>query len=114
MATKVNVYDEDGVVIARVTYTDNLDHWDGSNRTCGSTGRHLGLAKLKDGRYALIHGTQWQGERDYAEIISAEDALQQILRSGNEELLEQKRFTELKAMYEKTMIGEEEEEEETE
>jgi len=26
--------------------TDNLDHWDGHNWTCGSTGRHLGIGKI--------------------------------------------------------------------
>ena len=47
---KVNVY-EDGKVIARVQYNDNLDYWDGKNWTCGSIGRHLGLTRLrKSGR----------------------------------------------------------------
>ena len=54
---KVNVL-EDGVVIARVEYNNNLDFWDGHNWTCGSTGRHLGLTQLRDGRFVLIHGTQ--------------------------------------------------------
>ena len=112
---RVNVY-EDGEVIARVRYNQDLDYWDGRNFTCGSTGRHKGLTKLKDGRYVLIHGTQWQGEKDYAIVISAEQALQEILKSGNHDLLETKKFRELKEMYEQQMIAEEEdflEEEET-
>jgi hypothetical protein len=85
---KVNVY-EDGKVIARVEYNSNLDYWDGKNWTCGSMGRHLGLTRLrKSGQYVLIHGTDFLGEQDRAEIISDEEAYQQILTSGNIELLE--------------------------
>ena len=85
---KVNVY-EDGRVIARVQYNDNLDFWDGRNWTCGSTGRHLGLTRLrKSGQYVLIHGTDLQGEQDRAEIVTDEEAYQAIVSSGNIELLE--------------------------
>ena len=107
---RVNVYEDEFLkeVVARVRYNQNLDFWDGRNFTCGSTGRHKGLTKLKDGRYVLIHGTQWQGEKDWAEIISPEQALQEILKSGNTELLETKKFRELKELYEKQMVDEEE------
>jgi hypothetical protein len=110
MDYKVNVYKNSfsDEVIARVTYTDNLDFWDGSNRTCGSTGRHKGLTKLRDGRYVLIHGTQWQGERDWAEVITPEEALQEILRGDNLDLLEEKRFEELADLYEKMIEANEE------
>ena len=85
---KVNVY-KDGKVIARVQYSDNLDFWDGSNWTCGSTGRHLGLTRLrKSGQYVLIHGTDFQGEQDRAEIVTDEEAYRAIISSGNIELLE--------------------------
>lgn len=85
---KVNVY-EDGKVIARVQYNDNLDYWDGKNWTCGSIGRHLGLTRLrKSGQYVLIHGTDFQGEQDRAEIVTDEEAYQAIISSGNIELLE--------------------------
>lgn len=85
---KVNVY-EDGKVIARVKYNNNLDFWNGSNWTCGSTGRHLGLTRLrKSGQYVLIHVTQWQGEQDRAEIITEEEAYRAIVSSGHTELLE--------------------------
>ena len=33
----VKVYDENGKVIAMVEANNNLDWWDGSNWTCGST-----------------------------------------------------------------------------
>ncbi|WP_456473577.1 hypothetical protein [Desulfolithobacter sp.] len=75
---KVRCY-EDGNAIGVVSYTDNLDHWDGNNYTCGSVGRHLGIGKTKDGRYYLCHGTQWQGERSYAEIVSEAEAKQAVL-----------------------------------
>jgi len=103
---RVNVYADEFMeeVIARVRYNQNLDFWDGRNFTCGSTGRHKGLTKLKDGRYVLIHGTQWQGEKDWAEIISPEQALQEILKSGNTELLDTKKFTELKKLYEEKYL----------
>ncbi len=85
---KVNVY-EDGRVIARVEYNSNLDFWDGKNWTCGSMGRHLGLTRLrKSGQYVLIHGTDFQGEQDRAEIVTDEEAYRAIISSGNIELLE--------------------------
>jgi len=109
---RVNVYDGNNNVVARVRYNSCLDYWDGRNWTNGGVGRHKGLTKLKDGRYVLIHGTQWQGEKDWAEIITPEQALQKILKSGNTELLETKKYRELKELYEKTMVQEEDDEEE--
>lgn len=114
---RVNVYEEnqyglDGDVIARVRYNSCLDYWDGRNWTNGGVGRHKGLTKLRDGRYVLIHGTQWQGEKDWAEIISPEQALQEILKSGNTELLDTKKFVELKKLYEEKYLLEDDELEE--
>ena len=102
----VKVYDENGKVIAMVEANNNLDWWDGSNWTCGSTGRHKGLTRLSDGRYVLIHTTQWQGERDYAEIISEKQALQEILEADAVELLEEPKFAELKKLWEESKIKE--------
>jgi hypothetical protein len=42
-------------------------------------------------------------------LISAAQALQEILWSENDELLDEPRFAELKELYEKTMVKEEEE-----
>jgi len=84
----INVYNEYGEVLARVNYSSNLDYWDGSNYTCGTTGRHKGITRLKDKRFVLIYGTQWQGERSSAEIVSDEEALQEVLKSGNNNLLQ--------------------------
>ena len=113
---RVNVYEDEFLkeVVARVRYNQNLDFWDGRNFTCGSTGRHKGLTKLKDGRYVLIHGTDWQGEKDWAEIISPEQALQEILKSGNTELLSTKKFAELKKLYEEKYLLELEDDEKEE
>ncbi len=79
---------ENGEVIGMVKYTSNLDHWDGRNWTSGSVGRHLGIGKTKDGRHYVCYGTQWQGERDYAEIISEEKA-KQLCLSHNPEIYEE-------------------------
>jgi len=84
----IPVYDEEGDVVAEVEYNSNLDYWDGNNHTCGSTGRHKGLTQLKTGEYVLIHGSQWQGERDYGEIISPDQAVKEIVRSGNTDLFD--------------------------
>lgn len=87
MSDKVPVYNGEECV-ARVEYNNNLDFWDGSNWTCGSLGRHKGITRLKKTKqFVLIHGTQWQGERNHAEIISDEEALCLILASNDESLL---------------------------
>lgn len=86
--SKVNVYDDGGNVVARVKYTDNLDRWDGQNWSCGGRGYHSGITQLVDGRYVLVHGTEWQGGRDRAVIISAERAIQEILKSDKKDLLD--------------------------
>ncbi|WP_041808492.1 hypothetical protein [Evansella cellulosilytica] len=102
MAYQVNVFEDEfkSEVVARVKYNEDLDFWDGRNRTNGGVGRHLGITKLKDGRYVLIYGTQWQGEKDYGLIVSPEEALNEILKSNNDELLDQKRFADLKILAE--------------
>lgn len=84
----IPVYDKNGDVVARVKYNDNLDVWGGRNYANGGIGLHKGLTRLKKTKqFVLILGTQWEGKKDYAEIISDERARQEILRAGNEELL---------------------------
>jgi hypothetical protein len=85
----VTIYDEENEVIGEVEYNEALDHWDGHNNSDGSTGRHLGLTQLNDGRFVLIHGTQWQGESDSAEIVSKTQAAKAIIQSGNIKLFEE-------------------------
>ena len=98
---KVNIYEEDGTVIGRVEYTNNLDYWDGSNWTSGSTGRHKGLKKFgkNKNRYALIRGTQWQGEQNSAIEITQEEAMQEVLKANDDKLFED--FPELKELAKK-------------
>ena len=105
--SKVNVYNDSENVVARVEYNEKLDYWDGRNWTAGSTGRHLGITKLRDGSFVLIHGSQWESERRSAETVSPETALDAILRSGNTAILEEKKFAELKELME-TSLSEEE------
>ena len=112
---RINVYAGEEYreqVVARVRYNDVLDHWDGNNWTSGSTGMHKGITKLKDGRYVIIIGSQWQGGRDYGYIVTAEEAVQEILKSGHGELLKTKKFRELKELYEASTIEEDDEEQE--
>jgi len=85
----INVYDKDNKIVARVKENRNLDYWDGHNMTNGGTGLHKGITKLKDGRFVLIHTSQWIGDKDYGEIITKEQAIEEILRAGKEELIEQ-------------------------
>lgn len=111
---RVNVYgsrffDHEDEVIARVRYNTSLDYWDGSNWLNGGTGRHKGITKLKDGRYVIIIGTDWQGERDYAYVVDADEALQEILKAQRLELLDTKKFAELKKLYEEKYLLEDDE-----
>ena len=108
---RINVYEGEEYreqIIARVRSNNALDHWDGSNWTNGGVGMHKGITKLKDGRYVIIVESQWQGAKDYGYIVSAEEALQEILRSHNEQLLDTKKFRELKELHDESLIEEEE------
>ena len=98
----VNVFDEDGKIIGQVAYNSCLDYWDGQNWTNGGTGRHSGLTQLEDGRFVLIHGTQWQGEKDSARIITPERALQEVLRAG----IDVSQWPELEELRNKNIIKE--------
>ena len=99
---RVNVYEDEmsKEVIARVRYNSNLDYWDGHNWRNGDPGKHKGLTKLKDDRYVLINGSDWQGDKDFGIIISKHDALQEILKSQNLDLLKMKKWKNLKILYE--------------
>ena len=110
---RVNVYQNDQV-IARVRYNQDLDYWDGRNWQNGGIGRHKGITRLKDGRYVIIIGTDWQGEKDYAYVVDAEEALQEILKAQRLELLETKKFSRLKKLYEEKYLLEFEDDEDLE
>ena len=97
---RLPVLNDEGTVIAMVKYTENLDTWDGHNMSAGSMGVHLGITKLKNGIYVLIHGTNWAGQRDTAEIVPPSLALNLILKTGHEELLNDPKFSDLKSLME--------------
>lgn len=99
---------EDGKVIGRVSESRNLDYWDGNNMQHGGMGHHLGLTIRKNGDLVFIHTTQWQGERDWAEVVSEDDAMQAILRADAVHLLDEPRFKKLKALYDANFSGEDE------
>lgn len=84
---RINVYDEKGNIVAQVKYKDNL-------------GKDKGITKLKDKRYVLIYGPL--NDKSRGIIISPEQALYEILKSGKIELLKSKKFAELKALYDMT------------
>jgi len=104
----VNVIDSDGhTIIARVKLNSYLDFWNGHNfQSDDGPGRHKGLTKLADGRFVLIHDSDYEGDRPWAEVISPEEALQQILWSGKTDLLEKEQFSELKQLAEEILIKE--------
>ncbi len=72
---------EGSIAIGKVRYTDNLDRWNGHDYFSGSFGHHLGVGKLKDGRYFLCHGSQYEGEHDYAEVVSKDLAMEEALEA---------------------------------
>lgn len=98
---RVSVYEDrekKEVVVARVRYNELLDRWNGSGWSNGGVGMHKGVTRLKDGRYVIIVGSDWQDGRDYGYIASPSEVLKEIIYSGNKGLLEMKMFSELKMM----------------
>lgn len=106
----VNVYSDESRndLIGVVNYNQNLDYVVGTNWQNGSVGYHKGITKLKNGEFVIIRGSDWQGDNNYAYVVSNTEALDEIIKSGNLQLLESKRFKELKELYEKTMLIEDE------
>lgn len=97
---RVNVYPSlprrRGEVIARVRYTNNLDTWHKDGWYTERPALHKGLTKLRDGRYVAIY----DGENGcYGLIVTAQEALEEVLKSGHMELLKTKKFRLLGEMY---------------
>lgn len=88
-------YFDGGRVVARVKPTRNLDFFDGNNMQNGGNGHHKGITKLSNRRYVLVSTTDWQSEREYAYVVSEEEALDEILKSDNDQLLKDPMFEEL-------------------
>jgi hypothetical protein len=93
----VVLYNENGEIIGDVEYNNLLDYWDGRNWTNGGTGKHLGFGQFK-GQFYLIYGTQWQGEQNRAEIVSAETIVKEAINSDNIKEIED--FPKLLEIYE--------------
>ena len=81
--------------IARVMYNTDLDYWTGENWQNGGVGCHKGITKLRDGRYVIIYGSQWDGDKDYGIIVSPQEALQEIVNARRTELLKTYKYKEL-------------------
>ena len=64
------VYDTDTAELV----TGN-DYWDGNNRE--RSGRNAFLYKTKKGNFFMAYFSMWQGERDYLESISKNEAKRQ-------------------------------------
>jgi len=101
----IDVYGEGKKVVAKVDYIfvgDNViarflddklkvDCFGGRNFELVTLSKNNYLSELRNG-YILIHS-----DKRFGEIISKEQALNEIIKSGKIKLLERKRFEELKA-----------------
>ena len=102
--TKVPVYDESGKYVTTATYNEDLDIWDG-DRFCIGYGLHLGITKLRDGRYALIYGEEDPGGEKKAEVVSDRMAMTAIIYSGHEDMLDEPRYARLGTLFENEGLG---------
>lgn len=110
--SKVNVYRNGCELIGVVNYNNNLDYFEGMNLQNGGVGCHKGITKLRDGSFVIIIGSDYQGDSNHAYVASDEEALTEIIESGNLELLDLRKFKSLKELYEKTMLIEDESDDE--
>lgn len=94
-------------VVSRVNCNTYLDYWDGRNYTNGGCESHLGITKLRDGRFVLIYSCLY-GD-NYAIVVDDFDAAYQIWKSGNTYLLDSKRFSRLKEYVDSLQEREDEE-----
>jgi hypothetical protein len=66
------------------------EYWDGHNWERG--GRNMHLYKTKKGRFFLGCSTQWQGEIDYIEPLTKEDAMYNFEKLEVQEVTYEKAF----------------------
>lgn len=102
---KIKVYEDEErqKIVGFVKYNNILDYLVGTNSQNGGVGEHLGITKLKNNKFVLIFGTDWQNREDYAYVVSNKEALKEIIKSGNEDLLKQTKFKELKELKERSL-----------
>jgi len=81
--TKFNL--DNGILVdtdkAQASWDESTFH-DGHNLISKATGDqflHETLYKSSKGRYYIVHSSQWQGSRDFAEEISPEEAAKWII-----------------------------------
>lgn len=87
------IVNENEIKIGRVRCTTNLDFWNGEYMSCGKKGQHLGLTKLRDGRFVLVYSfDDFINKKPYTDVISRERALEVINEYKHRELLKTYKF----------------------
>lgn len=98
----VTVYDCCNGIMGSIPYNQNLDYTVGTDSFNGQLGRHLGIDRFKTGEnkgaYVLIHGSDNNARRDWAEVISEETAYK-IIKKYNPELFKENKFSDLQKKY---------------
>ena len=99
--------DSEGNNVARVEYNDNLSKFNEVVHDFPDydDNRSLGITKLKSGSYVLIHGTRDYNEDIddeleviYAVVVSDRTALNAIVGTGNDYMLDEPRYARLNAL----------------
>lgn len=76
--------------VADATLLAHDEYWDGRNWERG--GRNTFLYRSPRGRYFAVHLTKWQGERNYIEPLSEEDAYELYERLPEQEVSVEEAF----------------------
>ena len=106
MIERIVIYNEKGKVIGRVRYSENMDYPNGCYWLHKTNGFQEGLMKLYDGRYVLIYIFKKPFKRSYGKVVSADRALQEVLGSNSFELLNTRKFAELKQLAGQILLKE--------
>lgn len=64
---------------------------------------YKGISKTVDGQYIIIISYEKENKKDYAYIVTPEDALKEILDAGKTDLLKTKKFKDLVDVLHKAM-----------
>ncbi len=68
-----------GIITGTVSYTSNLDHWDGKTWSSGTNGYHLGCGVLENGKYFLCYSWRHMKELAHAKVVPDYEAKQTVL-----------------------------------
>ena len=83
-------YEIEGVIVDTNNATNEWDErtdWDGRNhisRATGSQWDHQNLYRSRKGRYYIVHQSQWQGSKSWAEWVSPQAATVWLLKMEHE------------------------------